>query len=29
MVTLDTHSRLRQIGHDTFPNTFPTEIIES
>ena len=29
MVTLDTHPRLRQIGHDTFPDTFPTEIIEN
>ena len=29
MITLYPHARLRQIGCDTFPDTFPTEIIEN
>jgi hypothetical protein len=29
MVTLDPHPQLRQIGHDTLPDTFPTEIMEN
>lgn len=29
MFTLNTHPQLRQIGHNTLPDTFPTEIIEN